>query len=47
MNAIAWVYLENIALVVCATALAYAWDSGWPLLMLLFTNSIKTTGGKK
>lgn len=47
MNAIAWAYLENIVLVVCATALAYAWDTAWPLLLLICTNTIRTkTGGK-
>lgn len=47
MNAIAWAYLENIVLVVCATALAYALDTAWPFLLLLCTNTIRTkTGGK-
>lgn len=42
MNAIAWAYLENIVLVLCATALAYAWDTARPFLLLLCSNTIKT-----
>ncbi len=37
-------YAENVALIVCATFLAYTWDSGWPFLLLLFTNhSVRKT----
>ncbi len=43
MNAITWAYLENIVVVICATSLAYAWDSAWPFLLLICMDSIKTT----
>lgn len=33
-----WSYIENIDIIVCATVLAYAWDSAWPFLLLLFIN---------
>ena len=42
MNSITWAYLENIIVVIYATTLAYAWDSGWPFLLLLCMNSITT-----
>lgn len=38
----AWAYIENIVLVLCATALAYFWNSGWPFLLLLACNNITT-----
>ena len=42
---IKWAYIENIVLLVVAGALAYAWDSGWPLAMLIFCNIPKSAGG--
>lgn len=41
MNAVA-AYAENITLICCATFLAYEWNSGWPFLLLLMSNSVKT-----
>lgn len=41
MNTVA-AYAENITLICCATFLAHAWDSGWPFLLLLMCNSVRT-----
>lgn len=32
--------LENLALIAAATFLAYTWESGWPLVILLLCNQI-------
>lgn len=43
--------LENIALVAAATFLAYTWESGWPLVILLLAKNTsvtsKTEGAKE
>lgn len=37
-----WPYIENIAILCCACGLAYAWDTPWPLLLLVFANQISS-----
>lgn len=45
---IVFAFFENLALVAAATFLAYTWESGWPLMILLLANnvSVKTKHAK-
>lgn len=39
-------YAENIAVICCATFLAYQWDTSWPFLLLVLLNSVTSKTGK-
>lgn len=39
-------YAENIAVICCATFLAYQWDSAWPFLLLVLCNSVTSRKGR-
>ncbi len=43
-----WAAIENIAVLTCATFLAYKWDTAWAFLLLILINyPVKRTDGNK